>query len=39
MMIIKPDKSIGQKAKYEEVNIEYYLKTSKIELTNKHKLR
>ena len=28
---------MGQKAKYEEVEVTYYLKTSKVTLTNKHK--
>jgi hypothetical protein len=36
-MIIKPNKATGQKAKYEDVEIEYFLKTSKISFTNKHK--
>lgn len=36
-MIIKPNKELGQKAKYEDVEVVYYLKTSKITLTNKHK--
>ncbi len=35
-MIIKPNKEKGQKAKYEEVDVAYFLKTSKITLTNKH---
>jgi hypothetical protein len=37
-MIIKPNKTTGQKAKYEDVEVEYYLKTSKIEFINKHKV-
>lgn len=36
-MIIKPNKATGQKAKYEDVEIEYFLKTSKITFTNKLK--
>ena len=36
-MIVKPDKLKGQKAKYEDVNIEYYFQTSKITFTNKNK--
>ena len=36
-MIIKPNKATGQKAKYEDVEIEYFLKTSKIAFTNKLK--
>jgi hypothetical protein len=36
-MIIKPNKTTGQKAKYEDVEIEYFLKTSKISFTNKLK--
>lgn len=36
-MIIKPNKATGQKAKYEDVEIEYFLKTSKISFTNKLK--
>ena len=36
-MIIKPNKATGQKAKYEEVEIEYFLKTSKVTFTNKLK--
>lgn len=35
-MIIKPNKEKGQKAKYEEVDVAYFIKTSKISLTNKH---
>jgi hypothetical protein len=37
LMIVKPDKLKGQKAKYEDVTIEYFLNTSKITLTNKNK--
>jgi hypothetical protein len=37
-MVVKPDKAKGQKAKYEEVDVEYYYRTSKISWTNKHKL-
>ncbi len=37
LMIVKPDKIKGQKAKYEDVMIEYFLNTSKITLTNKNK--
>ena len=36
-MIIKPNKLTGQKAKYEDVSVEYYFKTSKITFINKHK--
>jgi hypothetical protein len=36
-MIIKPNKATGQKAKYEDVDIEYYYKTSKITFINKLK--
>jgi hypothetical protein len=36
-MIIKPNKVTGQKAKYEDVDVEYFHKTSKITFTNKHK--
>jgi len=36
-MVVKPDKVKGQKAKYEDVNIEYFLKTSKVTFTNKNK--
>lgn len=36
-MIVKPNKSLDQKAKYEEVLIEFYLKTRKITFTNKNK--
>ena len=36
-MIIKPNKAIGQKARYEEVNLEFYNQTCKITLTNKNK--
>lgn len=36
-MIIKPNKVTGQKAKYEDVEIEYFLKTCKISFTNKLK--
>lgn len=36
-MIIKPNKVTGTKAKYEDVEIEYYHKTSKISFTNKLK--
>ena len=37
LMIVKPDKVKGQKAKYEDVTIEYFLNTSKITMTNKNK--
>jgi len=37
-MIIKPDKLKGQKAKYEDVEVQYFNQTSKITLTNKHKV-
>ena len=37
-MIIKPNKESKQKAKYEEVDVQYFLKTSKITLTNKHNM-
>lgn len=37
-MIIKPNKELQQKAKYEDVEVQYFLKTSKITLTNKHNL-
>ena len=36
-MIIKPNKEKGQKAKYEDVDVTYYFKTSKVTITNKHK--
>ncbi len=36
-MIIKPNKATGQKAKYEDVDVEYFHKTSKITFTNKFK--
>ena len=43
-MIIKPNKEKGQKAKYEDVEVSYFLKTSKVHfsvkkvtITNKHK--
>lgn len=36
-MIIKPNKVAGTKAKYEDVDIEYFHKTSKISFTNKLK--
>jgi len=36
-MIIKPNKEKGQKAKYEDVDVTYYVKTSKVTITNKHK--
>ena len=36
-MIIKPNRAIGQKARYEEVNLEFYNQTCKITLTNKNK--
>lgn len=35
-MIVKPDKAKGQKAKYEEVEIEFYFKTAKVSLVNKN---
>jgi hypothetical protein len=37
-MIIKPNKESGQKAKYEDVEVNYFIKTSKIEFVNKHKV-
>lgn len=37
-MIIKPNKELKQKAKYEDIEVQYFLKTSKITLTNKHNL-
>ena len=37
-MIIKPNKESKKKAKYEEVDVQYFLKTSKITLTNKHNM-
>jgi hypothetical protein len=37
LMIVRPDKAKGQKAKYEDVTIEYFLNTSKISFTNKNK--
>lgn len=37
LMIVKPDKIKGQKAKYEDITIEYFLNTSKITMTNKNK--
>lgn len=36
-MIIKPNKEKGQKAKYEEVDVVYFVKTSKVTLTNRHR--
>ena len=36
-MIIKPNKEKGQKAKYEDVDVTYFVKTSKVTITNKHK--
>lgn len=36
-MIIKPNKERGQKAKYEDVEVTYFVKTSKITITNRHK--
>ena len=36
-MIIKPNKEKGQKAKYEDVEVNYFVKTSKVTITNKHK--
>jgi hypothetical protein len=36
-MIVKPDKSKNQKAKYEDISIEYYFQTSKIVFTDKNK--
>ena len=36
-MIIKPNKEKGQKAKYEDVEVNYFIKTSKVTITNKHK--
>lgn len=37
LMIVKPDKVKGLKAKYEDVTVEYFLNTSKITFTNKNK--
>lgn len=37
-MIIKPNKELKQKAKYEDVEVTYFYKTSKVTLTNKHNL-
>ena len=37
-MIIKPNKEKGQKAKYEDVEVTYFHKTSKVTLKNKHKV-
>ena len=36
-MIVKPNKTLGQKAKYEEAMIEFYSQTNKITITNKNK--
>ncbi len=36
-MIVKPDKIKGTKAKYEDVNIEYFEGTSKINFIDKNK--
>lgn len=36
-MIVKPDKARGQKAKYEDVNVQYSLSTFKITFINKNK--
>jgi uncharacterized protein YejL (UPF0352 family) len=36
-MIIKPNKELGQKAKYEDVEVSYFILTSKVTFTNKHK--
>ena len=36
-MIIKPNKAEGRKAKYEEVEVEYFIKTAKVVFTNRHK--
>ena len=35
-MIVKPNKIEGRKAKYEEVELDYFVKTSKVNFTNKH---
>ena len=37
VMIIKPNKALGQKAKYEEATVESYNQTNKITITNKNK--
>lgn len=37
VMIVKPDKIKGQRAKYEDTTVEYFIKTSKITFTNKNK--
>jgi hypothetical protein len=37
-MIIKPNKELKPKVKYEDVEVTYFYKTSKVTLTNKHKL-
>ena len=37
VMIIKPNKALGQKAKYEEATVEFYNQTNKITITNKNK--
>ena len=36
-MIVKPNKTLKQKAKYEEAMIEFYSQTNKITITNKNK--
>ena len=36
-MIIRPNRERGQKAKFEDVTIEYYIATSKISVINKNK--
>ena len=36
-MIMKPNKALGQKAKYEEATLEFYNQTNKITITNKNK--
>ena len=37
VMIVKPNKAIGQKARYEESTLEFYNQTYKITITNKNK--
>jgi hypothetical protein len=36
-MIIKPNKEKGTKAKFEDVQIDFYIHTKKIDITNKNK--
>lgn len=36
-MIVKPNKALGQRAKYEETSLEFWKKTCKVSLRNKNK--